>query len=177
MELGELGVVGSHGEWEEDLGQEVGGCGGEGRCRTVEAAIVELNLMRRELREVPCAVCSQVGGERRLYCGLCGKVVHKLCVRRPTKLGYWYCTDCAPQLDSSDPAQDLELQRVVLGGAPPGGWSPEDVERVREQFLIRRGHLIDCREEQERVIPRPYDRPGLIQDTHESLAHVGWDRV
>lgn len=26
-------------------------------------------------------------------------------------------------------------------------------------------------------MPRPYDRPGLVLQAHEGLAHVGWERV
>lgn len=57
----------------------------------VEPAIVELNLIKRHLDQVKCAACSKVGGSGKLYCGLCGKVVHKLCAEGRPRKGYWYC--------------------------------------------------------------------------------------
>lgn len=43
--------------------------------------------------------------------------------------------------------------------------------------MVRRGHLIDCSGGEERLVPRPYDRPGIVQEAHEGLTHVGWERV
>lgn len=92
----------------------------------METAIVELNLIRRLLEQVKCAVCSKEGGESKVYCGLCGKTVHKLCAGERVRKGYWYCAGCVPRLDPlGDPAQDRVLQSVVLGGPPPQDWTPE----------------------------------------------------
>lgn len=110
----------------------------------VEPAIVELNLIKRSLEEVKCAACSRVGGGQKVYCGLCGKVVHKLCTESRLRKEYWYCGDCTPGLDEGDPAQDLALQALVLGGPPPPAWSQEQVAALRERYVVRRGHLVDC---------------------------------
>lgn len=69
------------------------------------------------------------------------------------------------------------LQSIVLGGLPPQAWLPEEVTAARERYVVRRGHLVDSSGGRERIVPRPYDRPGLIQQAHESLAHVGSERV
>ena len=122
--------------------------------------------------------CGIANSDKKVCCSKCGRVEHRACSSPPARAAYWYCSTCTNLLNpQEDPAEDLAMQNLVLGGPAPASWPTADVEGVKELFKLRRGQLFYYTEAGERLVPRPIDRPAIIEDVHATLQHAGHQRT
>jgi hypothetical protein len=168
----------AEGIWEEgavDLSDPLPG-------RKVEACVVDLNLLKKNEISVPCQQCGEVcEPANSVMCGSCGRKEHRRCAAPKARRSYWYCEACMTAwgegLDTNDPALDTTMQGYLLGGESPDWWNEEERREINGRFKMQRGALIMVKEGEEKIVPPPYLRDAVIEETHSSMCHVGIARV